>query len=258
MNKRVMVIAAILVFGLLASLASASQQDTTKDSSMKKDSAQKDSMKKDSMKNDSMQSNTSLSSSDRKFIMEAAHGGMMEVELGRMAVEKASSPDVKQFGQRMVDDHSKANEELMQLASQKGITIPSGNHAMMNNATTGQTTTTDSQSTSMSSQSDSMNKKTSSTDSGNMDRDQKAMMKAHATTDKLSKLSGADFDREYMDMMVKDHTKDVKEFEDASTKAKDADIKAWAAKTLPTLREHLQMARDVNSKVSGKKMSGSK
>jgi putative membrane protein len=90
-------------------------------------------------------------------------------------------------------------------------------------------------------------------------KDQQVMMKAQATKDKLSKLSGADFDRQYMEMMVKDHVKDVKEFEEASTKAKDADVKAWAAKTLPTLREHLQMARDVNSRVAGsKKMTNSK
>jgi putative membrane protein len=51
-------------------------------------------------------------------------------------------------------------------------------------------------------------------------------------------------------MMVKDHTKEVKEFEEASNKSKDTDVKDWAAKTLPTLREHLQMARDINTKVA--------
>src|SRR6185503_13939707 len=78
----------------------------------------------------------------------------------------------------------------------------------------------------------------SSSQAGSESHYHHAMMKAQATKDKLAKLSGADFDREYMDMMVKDHVKDVKEFEEASAKAKDADLKAWAAKTLPTLREH--------------------
>src|SRR3954467_13414196 len=104
MSKRVMMIAAMLMVGLFASLALA--QDATQDASMKKDSAKKDSMKQDSMKKDN---SSALASDDRKFVMEAVHGGMMEVELGRMAVDKASSPDVKQFAQRMVDDHSKAN-----------------------------------------------------------------------------------------------------------------------------------------------------
>lgn len=65
-----------------------------------------------------------LSSQDRNFIMRAAMSGMMEVELGRMATERGASDAVKQFGQRMVDDHTKANTELMSLAANKGITLP--------------------------------------------------------------------------------------------------------------------------------------
>jgi len=64
------------------------------------------------------------SAADTKFIKEAAEGGMAEVALGQLAVEKASSADVKKFGQRMVDDHSKANDELKQLAAQKNVTCP--------------------------------------------------------------------------------------------------------------------------------------
>jgi putative membrane protein len=65
-----------------------------------------------------------LGSNDRKFVMEAAMGGMMEVELGRLAVERGASEAVKQFGQRMIDDHTRANQELMQLASAAGLTPP--------------------------------------------------------------------------------------------------------------------------------------
>jgi putative membrane protein len=61
---------------------------------------------------------------DTKFMQEAAEGGMAEVALGQLAAEKASSSDVKKFGQRMVDDHSKANEELKRLASQKNLALP--------------------------------------------------------------------------------------------------------------------------------------
>jgi putative membrane protein len=61
---------------------------------------------------------------DHKFAMEAAMGGVMEVELGKVAAEKGASDEVRQFGQRMVDDHSKANAELTQLASGKGMTLP--------------------------------------------------------------------------------------------------------------------------------------
>lgn len=65
-----------------------------------------------------------MTSQDHNFIMDAAMGGLMEVELGRVAAEKGMNDAVKQFGQRMVDDHSKANSELMSLASSKGMTLP--------------------------------------------------------------------------------------------------------------------------------------
>ena len=61
---------------------------------------------------------------DTKFMKEAAQGGMAEVALGQLAVEKASNADVKKFGQRMVDDHSKANDKLKQLASEKNVALP--------------------------------------------------------------------------------------------------------------------------------------
>jgi putative membrane protein len=61
---------------------------------------------------------------DRKFVKDAALGGMTEVELGKLATEKASSDAVKQFGQKMIDDHSKANDELKQAAAQAGINVP--------------------------------------------------------------------------------------------------------------------------------------
>lgn len=137
-----------------------------------------------------------MSSQDRDFIMDAAMGGLMEVQLGRWAVQKGTSDAVKQFGQRMVTDHGQANQELMSLASSKGITL----------ATT-------------------------------LDE------KHQQEVSKVTRLSGAEFDRAYSKMMLKDHEKDVKEFERQSTKAGDPDLKAFAAKTLPTLQEHLQMAR---------------
>ena len=65
-----------------------------------------------------------LTSSERTFVKKAAEGGLAEVELGKLAAERASSQDVKQFGQRMVDDHTKANDQLKQVASEEGITLP--------------------------------------------------------------------------------------------------------------------------------------
>jgi len=149
-----------------------------------------------------------LAAPDRNFLMEAAMGGMLEVELGRMATQQGASDAVKQFGQRMVDDHSKANEELMSLARGKGITLPT-----------------------------------------ELDEKHKKDMT------KLSSLSGADFDREYTKMMVSDHHKDVSEFEKQSTRGTDADLKAFAGKTLPTLQEHLRMAETLPGAKAGGNMN---
>jgi putative membrane protein len=67
--------------------------------------------------------------------------------------------------------------------------------------------------------------------------------------DRLSKLSGADFDKAYANEMVKDHKKDVAEFKREADRAKDADLKAWAGKTLPTLEDHLKAAQDMQAQV---------
>src|SRR2546421_2399819 len=157
--------------------------------------------------NSNMNTNTAsgLASSDRKFVMDAGMGGMEEVEMGRVAVQNGASAEVKQFGQRMIDDHTKAGEQLKQVAAQKGITLPTALDA-----------------------------------------------KHQAEVAKLSKLTGAEFDRAYMSMMVKDHKQDLKEFQDEANRGHDADVKGFASTTLPTLQEHLRMAEDVNSRTSAK------
>jgi putative membrane protein len=148
---------------------------------------------------------SSLSHSDRSFIEKAAKGGMAEVELAKIAQERASSAEVKQFAQRMEQDHSKANEEIRQLAQEKGVTMPAGPKLADNHEAS-----------------------------------------------KLSKLQGEEFDRAYMDHMVKDHQKDVKEFQKEAQKAKDPDVKAFAQKTAPILEEHLQLAQNADAAVGGK------
>lgn len=65
-----------------------------------------------------------LTEKDYKFVKEAARGGMSEVDLGNLAKQKGTSQTVKDFGERMIRDHSKANDELKQIASTKGATLP--------------------------------------------------------------------------------------------------------------------------------------
>ena len=70
--------------------------------------------------------------------------------------------------------------------------------------------------------------------------------------DKLAKMSGAAFDREYMTEMAKDHDSEVKAFQREAKSAKDADLRSWVGKTLPTLEEHKQQAHQVLASVTGK------
>jgi putative membrane protein len=136
-----------------------------------------------------------LSGPDKEFATKTASGGLMEVQLGQIANNQAQAPEVKEFGNTMVQDHSAANNELKKIAQQKNLTLPTQMDA-----------------------------------------------KHQATVDKLKGVSGADFDRQYMREMVKDHAKDVQQFRNATQSVKDPDLNAWATKTLPVLEKHLQKA----------------
>jgi putative membrane protein len=70
-----------------------------------------------------------MTMADSSFATKAAAGGMAEVKLGELAKTNASSADVKTFGERMVTDHTKANEQLKQIATTKGITLPTSLNA---------------------------------------------------------------------------------------------------------------------------------
>lgn len=63
---------------------------------------------------------------DRAFVHDALEGGMAEIQLGQLAATKGSSPDVKQFGQKMVEDHTKLGDQMKQVAQQIGAKTPKG------------------------------------------------------------------------------------------------------------------------------------
>ena len=142
---------------------------------------------------------------DKAFIDKVAEGGRAEVQLGRLAEDKAADQGVKDFGRRMVEDHGKANRELSELAARKGLEPTA------------------------------------------------EIGKQSGLYERLSKLAGREFDREYVREMVKDHRADVAEFKRMSDKAADPDLKAWVAKTLPTLEEHLRMIEGLRNRVSASK-----
>ncbi len=141
---------------------------------------------------------SNLSAADKKFMTEAAQGGLAEVQLGQLASKRATKSEVKQYAQRMVQDHTQVNTQLKQLASQKGVTLPT---------TIG-----------------------------------KENLKVKQ---QLSQLSGTRFSKAYINDMVKDHVKDVSLFQNEAQNGQYPDVKAFAAQALPTLQEHLQMAKSI-------------
>ena len=143
-----------------------------------------------------------VSDQDREFANKAATGNLAEIELGRVAAQRAARPSVRSFGERMVTDHGRSNAELTSLARSKGIEVPTA-----------------------------------------LEPSQQAVR------DQLRALSSNDFDRAYMSEMARDHTEDIALFERAAEISTDLDLKAWAAQSLPMLREHLALARQVNSEV---------
>jgi putative membrane protein len=181
--------------------------------------------------------NQALSASDRSWIQDMLADGNAEIELGRLASERAASPDVKRFAQMMVADHTKAGNELKKIASTYDVR-PDASKADDH----------------------------------------------HDLMDKLSKLHGAEFDREYIKAMVDDHQDAVNDLEkrvdivsqgnsvgdkvkgtfgsgkaeaerDGSVKPEkadnhaDASVNSWAAETLPVVRHHLDEAKQIQDKL---------
>jgi putative membrane protein len=139
-----------------------------------------------------------LSSADRQFMTKAAMMDMAEIQTGRLAVSQGASESVRQFGQRMIDDHTRTSQQLMQMASAAGFAPP-----------------------------------------------QTLDAKHQAAADKLSRLTGAEFDRAYMKQMVKDHQEAVSLYQRQSTRGAMPDLRSFASATLPALQEHLTMARSM-------------
>ncbi|MCR8560902.1 DUF4142 domain-containing protein [Mucilaginibacter sp. BJC16-A38] len=160
-----------------------------------KDTTKMDSTTKDTSKAGAM----AVSTDDSKFATAAANGGLAEVALGKLAQTKAVNPQVKNFADMMVKDHSKANDELMAIAKAKNITLPAA-----------------------------------------PDADHQKKM------DDLSKLSGKDFDKAYVDAMVDGHKKTLDLMNMAAKDCKDPDLKAFAAKVAPTVQMHLDAINKIH------------
>lgn len=159
------------------------------------------------------------SNAARDWVDDRLVGGMTEVKLGELASQKAQNADVKAFGRMMVQDHTKAGEELKQVATQHNIPAPT-----------------------------------------ELDDDHRDKV------ERLSKLQGAEFDREYMNQMVDDHQNTLEALEDRLDKEGtdenptytpkkndnrvDMQLNQWAAKAVPTVQKHLARAKQLNDRVN--------
>ncbi len=202
-NERIKIGVLLMSAAVLAAIGAACSNEPGKETANSAPIVKSEPAKPASDKGDAV-----VTGGDLAFMNDAAPGGMAEVELGKMASTKAQNAEVKAFGQKMVEDHSKANDELKQLAAQKKVVLPPD-----------------------------------------------VMPKHKETMDKLSKLGGADFDKAYVAAMVEAHEKDVAAFENVSKTAADADVKAFATKTLPTLKMHLEMIKAMADKMGVKSKS---
>ncbi len=144
--------------------------------------------------------------SDQTFVKEAIQGNLAEVQLGQLAEQKGSSPQVKQLGQMLQTDHQANNQKAESLAQTLNVTPPTAPNAAQKR-----------------------------------------------TYDRLSKLSGAEFDRQFVTSTVADHRKDIAKFS-KEAKSSNQQVAQYANATLPDLKKHLQAAEtaEKSSKASGR------
>ncbi len=146
---------------------------------------------------------------DRMFVRNALQGGMAEVQLGQLTLQKSNNDQVKQFAQRMIDDHTKLGEQMKPVAQQIGVSEPNS-----------------------------------------------ISKKDKTTIAKLQSLSGPAYDQAYIKDMVKDHKKDLSDFQTEASSGQDQTVKDAANQGSKVIAQHLQMiqqlAKDQNVNMASK------
>ncbi|WP_263356121.1 DUF4142 domain-containing protein [Acidicapsa ligni] len=138
------------------------------------------------------------SAADKQFVKEALMGGMAEVQLGQLATQKGSSDDVKQFGQKMIEDHTKLGDQMKEVASQIGVTAPTT-----------------------------------------------VSPKDQATMTRLQGLSGDEFDKAYIRVMVRGHEKDLQAFKTEASSGTSPVVKNAASQGSQVVSAHLDMIKQM-------------
>lgn len=148
------------------------------------------------------------SADDSKFLQGAIRGNTAEVQMGELAKQRAQSKDVRDYGQMLIDDHSKANKKAMDTAQRMNVTVSAEPSA-----------------------------------------------KQKQEHDAMAKLSGAEFDTTFMSHMVQDHQEAIAAFTAQAQSGDSSKATDYAKETLPTLRDHLSKAQQIESKLSDRSSS---
>jgi putative membrane protein len=168
----------------------------------------------------------SLSSNEVRFVEQALFDGRAEVEIGNMALRQSSNDQVKEFAQRLINDHTSADKKLEQIAKEYGvseITAPSKTGPAYRSS----------------------QERTSMNKTGIDPKTNQPAPGPRAASDPLANMTGKDFDRAFAQQMIRDHQQTITDFEAARSTVMNADLKAFITETLPTLQEHLQHAREL-------------
>jgi putative membrane protein len=151
-----------------------------------------------------------LSEADMKIISHVHHVNMMEIDMGKLA-QRQGTADVKKYGEMLVKDHNAADKELTAYAKKRGIAkIPAEKAAN--------------------------------------DAEEAEMKKQMESMAGLKKLKGADFDREYLRMMVEGHDKELAMTDPNIAIATDSDLKTLLESRRTTLTRHSDAAKELRKK----------
>lgn len=135
---------------------------------------------------------------DEAFLRQAGQAHLAEILWGGIAAQRAQRPAVKEFAQRLVDEHRILYDRLEQVAQSKNLALPAA-----------------------------------------------PPDEAERFADRLRDRPIAEFDREYLDRVVRAHEADLALYQAQMEQGRDPDIVAYAAKGVPALQEHLRIARDL-------------
>lgn len=149
------------------------------------------------------------------FVRRAARGNEMEVRMSQMAQDRSQNDAVRQYAERLKQDHSEANKKLTTIASDLNIQLAPPVAA-----------------------------------------DQR-QMPADREMQRLQGMSGDQFDRQFVETQIRHHRRDIAQYEQIANDASvNPEIRQYAEQTLPALRQHLQMAQDIQTQLNAARRSG--